>query len=98
MTRTPLPADESRERGPALTAVTLSLSTPAVVFKNPVTLSGRVSSKQAGQSVSIQAQQFAFADTKMAPLATVTTDSVGAWKRSGDGRDEVSGLLVRRQR
>jgi hypothetical protein len=29
--------------------------------------------------VSIQAQRFAFADAKMAPLATVTTDSVGTW-------------------
>jgi hypothetical protein len=63
-------------------AVTLTLSTSAVVFHNPVTLSGTISSKQGGQSVSIKAQRFGFADAKLAPVATVTTDSAGSWSYS----------------
>ena len=60
-------------------AVSLSLSTSTVVFKNPLTLSGTISSKQAGESVQIQQQRFGFADASFSPLATVTTTTDGAW-------------------
>jgi hypothetical protein len=63
-------------------AVRLSISTSKVVYNTPVTLSGTISSKLAGQSVRIQQQRFGFADTNFSPLATVTTNSDGGWTLS----------------
>ena len=61
-------------------AVTLSASTFRVVYGTAMTLSGTVSTKQAGESVTVQAQRFA--DAKFASLATVTTGSGGVWSYS----------------
>jgi hypothetical protein len=63
-------------------AVTLSSSTLQVVYNNPVTLSGTISTRQAGQSVTIQQQRMGFADTSFTPLATVQTNNDGAWTLS----------------
>ena len=67
----------------AVPSVTLTLSTLGVVFGKPVTLSGTISTKLAGESVTILAQRYSFADTKYSPLATVTTTTDGGtWSYS----------------
>jgi hypothetical protein len=66
----------------AVPTVTLKLSTLRVVYRNPVILTGTISTRQAGESVAIFAQRFSFADTNFARLATVTTSSDGTWSYS----------------
>jgi hypothetical protein len=58
-------------------SVTLASSASFVVYGNGVTLSGTVSPKQAGDSVTILAQPFGDAAKK--PVATVTTGTDGTW-------------------
>ncbi len=66
----------------AVPTVTLAGSALRVVYNNQVTLSGTISIKQAGEIVAILSQHFGFADTKFVPLATLTTNSDGAWSYS----------------
>ena len=61
---------------PALT-VTLSNSTANVVYNGTVTLSGTVSSKQAGESVTILARRLG--DAGFSSLTSVVTGAGGAW-------------------
>lgn len=58
-------------------SVTLSASTLRVVYSAAVTLSGRVSSRQAGESVTILAQRFG--DAAFSQLAAVKTGDGGGW-------------------
>jgi hypothetical protein len=59
-------------------SVTLSASTLRVVYGTAMTLSGTVSTKQAGESVTVGAQRFEGAKF----TTTVTTGSGGAWSYS----------------
>jgi plastocyanin len=58
-------------------SVTLAASTLKVVYGGSVTLSGGVSSKQAGEKVTVLAQKFG--ESPFATLATVTTGDGGTW-------------------
>lgn len=58
-------------------AVTLVAAKPAVLFGASTTLSGEVSTKAAGESVSIVAKPYGAG--AFTPLATVTTTTGGAW-------------------
>ena len=60
-------------------SLTLSASTLAVVYGTGTTLSGTISTKLAGESVSVLAQPYAFPDAKFSTVATVTTGSGGTW-------------------
>jgi hypothetical protein len=57
--------------------LTLAASTLQVVYGTATTLSGAVSTKQAGESVTILAQRYG--EAKLAALATITTTAGGAW-------------------
>ena len=59
------------------TTVTLSTSTSKVVFGTGVTLSGAVSTKQAGVTITILEQPYGA--TASSTLTTVTTSTAGAW-------------------
>jgi hypothetical protein len=61
-------------------SVTISASRPVVVFGGSLGLSGKISSHQAGQTVSVAAE--AFPATTFTEVAMVTTTSGGAWKYS----------------
>jgi len=58
-------------------ALTLAASTLQVVYGSITTLTGVVSTKQVGETVTIGAQRYG--EAKLAPLATVTTTTGGAW-------------------
>jgi plastocyanin len=58
-------------------AVTLSASSMAVVYGGGATLSGTVSSKQAGEKVTVLSQEFG--KTSFSALATLTTGAGGTW-------------------
>ena len=58
-------------------SVTMSASTFKIVYGTGTALSGTVSTKQAGESVTVLAQRYE--DVKLSSLATVTTGSGGAW-------------------
>jgi plastocyanin len=58
-------------------AVTLSASTSAVTYGGTFTLSGSVSSHQAGEDVTIYAQRYG--ETSYSPIATASTDDGGGW-------------------
>jgi hypothetical protein len=58
-------------------SITISLSRPTVVFGGTVTLSGTVSSQQAGEKVIVLAQPYGGAT--FLPVATVDSGSGGAW-------------------
>jgi hypothetical protein len=60
-------------------AATVSLTTSSfqAVYNSPVTLSGSISSQQAGQKVTIQAERYG--ENKFGDLATVTTAAGGTW-------------------
>lgn len=59
-------------------AVTISLSRPAVVYGNSITLSGKVSDNKAGKSVQVMAEPYP--STSFSPLGSpVTTTSGGHW-------------------
>jgi len=62
---------------PAAASLTLTPSKLQLVYGTTVTLSGTVSSKQAGEKVSLLAQ--AYGRTSFASLADVTTGSGGSW-------------------
>jgi len=64
---------------PAKGAATLTLaaSNLQVVYGTTTSLSGAVSTKQAGETVTILAQRFG--EAKLATVATVTTTAGGAW-------------------
>ncbi len=57
--------------------VTIAPSRPAVVYGQAVTLSGTVSSQQAGEKVVVLAQSYG--DATFLPVATVDTSSGGSW-------------------
>jgi plastocyanin len=57
--------------------VTLSASSLATVYGGAVTLSGTVSTKQAGEKVTVLAEQYG--KQAFTPLATVTTGTGGTW-------------------
>jgi len=61
--------------GPA--TLTLAASTLQVVYGTTTTLSGAVSTKQVGETVTILAQRYG--DAKLAPVATVMTTTGGTW-------------------
>jgi plastocyanin len=63
--------------GAAGASVSLTSSTFQVVYNGPVTLSGTVSSHEAGQKVAIQAQRFG--ENSFSKLADVTTLTGGTW-------------------
>ena len=58
-------------------SVTISLAQPTVTYGGTDTLSGTVSSKQAGEKVIVLAQ--ANGDATFVPVATVDTTTGGAW-------------------
>src|SRR5438105_2587878 len=58
-------------------SITISASQPIVVFGGTVSLSGVVSSRQAGEKVIVLAQPFGAAT--FLPVATVDSGSDGAW-------------------
>jgi len=58
-------------------ALTLAASNLQVVYGSSTTLSGTVSTKQAGESVTILAQRYG--DAKPSSLATITTTAGGSW-------------------
>jgi hypothetical protein len=58
-------------------AVTISLSRPNVVYGGSVTLSGKVSSSKAGETVDVLAE--AFGASSFSSLATVSTTAGGKW-------------------
>ena len=62
---------------PAAAAVTLTASTLAVVYGGSVTLTGTVSTKQAGEKVTVLSQPYG--KPSFAPLTTVTSGSGGSW-------------------
>lgn len=57
--------------------VTLTAATFRVVYGRAVTLSGAVSSRRAGEKVTVLAQQFG--ESSFKPIATVTTIDGGVW-------------------
>jgi hypothetical protein len=57
--------------------LTLAASTLQVVYGSATTLSGVLSTKAVGESVTVGAQRYG--ESKLAPLATVTTTTGGAW-------------------
>jgi plastocyanin len=57
--------------------VSLTASSMQAVYNTPVTLSGSISSQQAGEKVTVQAQRYG--ENKFADLATVTTAAGGTW-------------------
>jgi hypothetical protein len=57
--------------------LTLAASTLQVVYGSATTLSGVVSTKQVGETVTIDAQRYG--EAKLTPLATITTTTGGAW-------------------
>ena len=58
-------------------AVTLATSTGTSIARHAVTLSGRVASARANESVGVFAQRFA--SGSFAAIATVLTDATGRW-------------------
>jgi plastocyanin len=62
---------------PAAAAVTLTASTLAVVYGGSLTLSGTVSTKQAGEKVAVLAQ--VYGKPSFTPLTTVTSGGGGSW-------------------
>src|SRR5690348_4822622 len=57
--------------------LTLAASTPQVVYGSATTLSGVVSTKQVGETITVGAQRYG--ETKLTSLATVTTTTGGTW-------------------
>jgi hypothetical protein len=78
----PLPVGKTTPAKPTPTAatVTLAASKLQVVYGTATVLSGAVSTKQAGERVTILAQHYG--DAKFAALATITTTAGGAWTYS----------------
>jgi plastocyanin len=62
---------------PGATSLTLATSKPQVVYGGTVTLSGTISSKQAGEKVSVLAQPFG--SSSFSSIADVTTGAGGSW-------------------
>ncbi len=58
-------------------SLSLSVSTTRVVYGTGVTLSGTISTKQGGQTVTIESQ--AYGTNAATTLGTVTTDNDGSW-------------------
>jgi plastocyanin len=58
-------------------SVSLAASARSVIYGRTVTVSGTISSKAAGENVTILAR--AFGDSNLAPLTTITTTAGGAW-------------------
>jgi hypothetical protein len=65
---------------PSKGSVTISVSRPVVVYGGSVMLSGKVSSHQAGASVSVGAEPFGA--STFTDLDTVTTKAGGSWSYS----------------
>ena len=60
-------------------SLTLTASTLGVVYGTGTTLSGTISTKLAGESVTVLGQPYAFPDAKFSSIASVTTGSGGTW-------------------
>jgi phosphodiesterase/alkaline phosphatase D-like protein len=74
-------SDAGMSRGADLSfttaAVTLTASTLRIIYGRSVTLSGTVSSKQAGEKVTVLAQRFG--ESSFSSIATLTTGAGGTW-------------------
>jgi hypothetical protein len=62
------------------TLVTIALSRPSVVYGNTVKLSGAVSSRQAGENVTVLG--LAYGDQSFTAIDTVTTVNGGKWSKT----------------
>jgi hypothetical protein len=69
-------------------SVTISLSKPIVVYGGSVTLSGAVSSHQAGELVSVMGRQYG--TTTFTPVSVATTAAKGAWNSTASPQIQTS--------